>query len=212
MDKAKDLHKKYVNMEKFMFIKEDKEIELTAFFKKMNLQSGVLIVSSINLILGVGQLVDAIEKGRFMMFLCYTPPALVLILGSILLLLATTNFNSKSAYWGYIATAAFFYLELVFLVFFSIWAFLFDRTLFSKSIIGNAVFFIITIVFQIYFAWIDYCFAKHINQGNSFIVHRNVDNLVAISSVAAQKHVDEGAFELPIYNKNNQSTNNPAAA
>ena len=198
LDKLKELQKTHINMDKFLFFKAVDKIDNTAFFKKLNLQHGCLIVSILNLFIGLTQFVDALYKGRVMIFLCFVPPSLLLVAGSVLIMLSLTTLDGKNSYWGYILTAGYFYVEIAFSLFLFIVGILFDRTLFGHSVVSNGFWFLLTLALQIYFSWIEFCYAKNVTSGRIDIVEGNVDRIL-----------DEERSMTGGYNNNN---NDPAIA
>lgn len=170
MNEFEEFKKKHININKFLFIWKEPNLHNKAFFNKINLKAGALLVNIINLLFAAIQVVNSFEKYTFSLFITNFPSGTLLIAGSVLLLLSIDRLNTKQAYWGYMLTAASFWVQLILLALVMIISFFTSPTAFFKSLIFNIIYLAITLVISLYFAWVDYCYVKHLTEGNYNII------------------------------------------
>lgn len=170
MENIEDFKKKYINLEKFLFIWKEPHLHKKAFLDKTTLKAGVLICSIINMLLSTSLLLHSIEEYTFLFFFGYFLPNILLMAGSILLLLSMEHMEEKKAYWGYMLTAGAAWVHAGLVTLSLIFGFVYSPKAFFRNLIGSILLITFVLAVNLYTAWVDYCFVKHLTAGHLDLV------------------------------------------
>jgi hypothetical protein len=162
--------KSKINLEKFLFFWKEPMLHTSAFNGKTSLKLGVLICSIINLLLATGIFLHCIENYSFLFFIGFFFPSLFVMCGSTLMMISIEHTDEKRAYYGYIIIALSLWLHALSIAVSLIFTFLWSPIYFFRNLIGTSFFVIIVMSIYGYSAWIDYCYSKHLSNGNRDVV------------------------------------------
>ena len=166
MDVIRDYQKKFITIEKFLFVYKEPVLHSKAFFQKVTLRSAVLLINILTLMDATRNIVACLDNFVWSFFLTHFPPSVALAGGSVILLLSIEHTDLQKAYLGYVLTAIAVWLFTVLWFLSMILTFL---SSFSFSFL-NLLVFLLIFAFVLYVSWVDYCYAKHLSQGRVELV------------------------------------------
>jgi hypothetical protein len=159
-----------INLERFLFFWKEPALHTSAFMGKTSLKLGVLICSIIDLLLATGIALHCIENYSFIFFVGFFFPSLCVMAGSALMMISMELTDEKRAYYGYITMAISVWLHAFFIALSLIFTFLWSPKYFFRNLIGTVLMVIVVMGIYGYSCWIDYCYTKHLSNGNRDLV------------------------------------------
>jgi hypothetical protein len=192
---------KHINLSKFLFIYKEKAISNTAFMGKA-LNSGVIYANIILLIFNTIKLVICFNPFNFLFFTQNLFPSILLLLGSISSLLSVANLDLSYSFWGYML-CAFGTLTLMLTSGIAMLIGFIAPGAFVKYIYLYLLLTAANISVMGYMTWVNYCYAKHLYEGNIEIIktgkgERLVKGVEKELEVSGVPNVQTNASELII--------------